>query len=394
MKKWLGLLMSCWIMVATAGPRLTMELNQANLTQVLQWLARETHHALLLSPRVQGVISLSLQNASINDVLPAILKAENLSFTQFNQTWYIAPLTEQNERLAERIKWQTVSEASAPIKTRVCSINYAKAASLAKLLNTAKANLFSTRGEVLVDERTNALILNDVPTRLPRLLALIKSLDVPVPQLIITALLVSVDEDSMRELGIDFNQLNTETRLLGGGGLQFVLAKLSDQTQLEVKLKALQEEGRAELISNPHLFTTNQQPAVIEAGEEVPYQEVSESGGTAVAFKKAVLGLQVTPQVLPRQRVLLHLVLNQDRASTERIAGMPSINTRHMQTNVVVPFGQTVILGGIYENAFENAERSLPGINAVPIVGQLLSMHSVRHKKRELLILVTPNMHE
>lgn len=393
--KWLSCaLLSGWIFAAAASNDLTIELHQANVGQILQWLARETHHALILSPRVQGMISLSLHNQPVDEVLQAILKAENLSFRQFNSTWYIAPLTEESAHLAEQVKWRALNEANASLKSVVYALHYAKAEALFKLLGQTKANLFSPRGSVLVDERTNALILTDVPQRLSPLLALIKALDVPVPQLMINALLVSVDEDCVRQLGIDFTQGGAQAADDGMGGVRFVLAKLSDEGQLEVKLKALQEEGRAELISNPHLFTTNQQLAMIEAGEEVPYQETSENGGTAVAFKKAVLGLQVTPQVLPQHRVLLHLVLNQDRPSETKIAGMPSISTRQMQTNVVVPAGQTVILGGIYEEATETTQRSLPGLNAVPVLNRLLSLHSVRHKKRELLILVTPHMHE
>lgn len=393
--KWMvGCLIGLWILSAPAGARLSVALHQVKVTQVLEWLARESHHALLLSPRVQGVISLSLQNQALDEALRAVLQAENLSLTRFGQTWYIAPQGEQSERLAEAIKWQAAREASVSIKTQLCSLNYAKATTLAKLLSASKAGFFSSRGGVLVDERTNVLILTDVPDRLAVLQKLIKKLDVPVPQLVITALLVSVDADSVQELGIDFTQINLDRTSNAESGLRFILAKLSDEARLEVKLKALQEEGRAELISNPHLFTTNQQPATIEAGEEVPYQETSESGGTAVAFKKAVLGLQVTPQVLPKNRVLLHLVLNQDRPGEQRIAGMPSINTRHIETNVLVPAGQTVVLGGIYEEAADTTQRSIPGLNAVPVMGELLSLHAVRHKKRELLILVTPTMHE
>ena len=393
--KWLvGCLIGLWVCSADATARLSVDLHQVNVAAVLEWLARESHHALVLSPRVQGVISLSLKNQAIETALAAVLKAENLSLTQFDRTWYIAPQAEQSERLGAAIQWQALQEASAPLKTQLCVINYAKAGAIAKLLGASKASFFSPRGAVLLDERTNALILTDVPARLAVLLKLIKKLDVPVPQLVITALLVSVDADSVRELGIDFTQINPDSTPNTAGGLRFILAKLSDEARLEVKLKALQEEGRAEFISNPHLFTMNQQPATIEAGEEVPYQETSDSGGTAVAFKKAVLGLQVTPQVLPKNRVLLHLVLNQDRPSEQRVAGTPSINTRHIETNALVPAGQTVILGGIYEEAADTTQRSMPGLDAVPVLGELFSLHAVRHKKRELLILVTPTMHE
>src|SRR5262249_7616242 len=157
---------------------------------------------------------------------------------------------------------------------------------------------------------------------------------------------------------------------------------------------ALQNAGHAELISSPSLFTANQQLASIEAGEEVPYQEVSESGGTAIVFKKAVLGLKVTPQVLPGKNILLHLQINQDKPNNKMIHGMPRINTRKMITNFKVKSGQTIVLGGIYETNREDGQSGLPFLSSIPGFGWLFGQENIRRSKRELLIFVTPEIVE
>ncbi len=170
------------------------------------------------------------------------------------------------------------------------------------------------------------------------------------------------------------------------------LARLSDNILLDLELSALESEGRAEVIASPRLITTNQQPAVIESGQEIPYQEATSSGATAVAFKKAVLSLKVTPQITPDSKILMDLQVNQDTPSSERYNGVPAIFTKEIQTNVLVNNGQTIVLGGIYQQDKNQAIRRIPFFGELPVVGVLFSNRQIRLRNEELLIFITPKI--
>ena len=170
------------------------------------------------------------------------------------------------------------------------------------------------------------------------------------------------------------------------------LAKLGDNILLDLELSALESEGRAELISSPRLITTNQQAATIESGEEIPYQEATSSGATAVAFKKAVLSLKVTPQITPDSKILMDLQINQDTPSAEKFNGVPAILTKEIQTNVLVNNGQTIVLGGIYKQSKNNVAQRIPFLGSLPGVGYLFSNKRVTLNNEELLIFITPRI--
>lgn len=170
------------------------------------------------------------------------------------------------------------------------------------------------------------------------------------------------------------------------------LAKLNDNILLDLELSALESEGRAELISSPRLITTNQQAAVIESGEEIPYQEATSSGATAVAFKKAVLSLKVTPQITPDGKILMDLQINQDTPSPQTFLGVPAIITKEIQTNVLVNNGQTIVLGGIYKQDKNKVINRIPFFGELPVVGILFSNRQITLKNEELLIFITPRI--
>ena len=264
----------------------------------------------------------------------------------------IAPQEELIKHKQDELKWQEIKDEAAPLLIKIWQIKYARAEDVAHLLQDEHSSLLSKRGHVRVDTRTNRICIQDVGYRVEEIRQLINGLDKPVQQISIEARLASVDNDFERELGIQFsvNPENTgskdaQSSIQSKNRYSLAITKLADSSLLDVKLSALEKAGHAHLISSPSLFTANQQPASIEAGEEVPYQEVSESGGTAVVFKKAVLGLKVTPQVLPGNKVLLQLQINQDRPINKMVLGMPAISTRQIMTSILAGNGQTVVLG-------------------------------------------------
>lgn len=372
---------------------LTIAFQRANLSDVIQVLAKFLHLNIIVSPTVEGTVTLHLQNAMPRHAFDLLLISHGLAKWQIGNVWYIAPRDELIKRKQEEMKWQDIWNESSPLVMKTWQLKYAKADEVARLLQDEHASLMSKRGRVRVDVRTNIICVQEMEEQIKNIYQLIKRLDVPVQQISIEARLVSIDNDSERELGIDF-AIHAEEEAITNtpGRYSLSVAKLADGSLLDIKLAALENAGHAELISNPSLFTANQQSASIEAGEEVPYQEVSEGGGTAVTFKKAVLGLKVTPQVLPGNKVLLQLQINQDRPSNKMVQGVPTISTRQILTNVLVKNGQTIVLGGIYETNQELGEERVPFIAEVPVLGWLFKQQSRRENKRELLIFVTPKI--
>lgn len=380
--------------------KLTLELQNTNLPDAIRLIAKFLHISVIVSPSVNGEATVSLHEASPWEAFNLLLTSHDLAKWQMGNVWLIAPRSELIKHRQEDVKWQELCDESAPLVTRVWQIKYGKAEDISHLLYGEHSSLISKRGHVCVDSRTNILCISDVVSRMAALNQLIRRLDIPVRQILIEARLASVDHDCERELGIvyDVTEKPCDDKALNRvfyhevGRYSLAVAKLADSSLLDVKLAALENAGRADLISSPSLFTANQQPASIEAGEEVPYQEVSDGGGTAVTFKKAVLGLKVIPQILPGNKVLLQLQINQDRPSKRLVLGVPTISTRQIMTNVLVRAGQTVVLGGIYECNYEEGQQRIPFISDIPVIGLLFRQQKTRTNKRELLIFVTPKI--
>lgn len=390
-----------WCSSVLAQP-ITLTLQHAPLADAIRLIANSLNLNVIISSAVVGEANLNLHDAAPAEALDLLLVSHGLAKWQEGNVWYVAPEAELIKRKEQELKMQSLSLAAAPLRIRVWQIKYGNAKDIAGIVQDERAALLSKRGNVRVDMRTNVICVQDIEARLIEIDRLISRLDRPVQQILIEARLASVDNDFERELGIDFSV--KQTQALGDGlspdkvatnlpgRYSLAVARLADGSLLDVKLAALEEAGHAKLISSPSLFTANQRPAAIEAGEEVPYQEVSEGGGTAVTFKKAVLALKVLPQVLPGRQVMLQLQINQDRPSHKTVLGVPIISTRQMTTNVTVKTGQTVVLGGIYENNQELAEQRVPFLSRIPLLGLLFTQRSTRDNRRELLIFVTPKI--
>lgn len=382
---------------AYAEPPITLTYQQLYLPEAIRLLAKFLHQNVVISPTVTGMATLQLKNADPKQAFDALLLTHGLAKWNIGDVWFVASQADLIKRKQEESKWRKMYDESAELITVVSQIRYAKAADIAELLQKDQTGLLSKRAQVRVDLRTNTLFVQDIAEHLSLVRALIHKVDVPVQQIMIEAKLVSMDHDFEQELGVQFgvkepSNGRSKKLALVAGKYSVAVATLADGSLLDVKLAALESAGRAELISSPRLYTANQQPAYIESGEEVPYQEVSESGGTAVVFKKAVLGLRVTPQVLPGGKVLLQLQINQDRPSNKMVQGVPTINTRQMMVNILGKSGETIVLGGIYENNYEEGQQRIPFLNRLPLLGWLFTQQTTRETKRELLIFVTPTI--
>jgi type IV pilus assembly protein PilQ len=271
-------------------------------------------------------------------------------------------------------------------------IHYAKAKTIAQFLAKNSTRLLSIDGAVEADDRTNLLYIRDHVENIKETLKIVHLLDIAEPQILIKARLVNVDDDSTRALGALFSTKEKSEPSGTPGDFEIPILKIRDSALLEVELSALEQAGHAKTISNPEIMTLSREPAFIESGEEIPYQELTPVGGTTVTFKKAELSLKVVPTLMPNQHILLELIINQDKVSPISINGAPAITTQSLQTQALVLNRQTIVLGGIYEQNHSQETNSIPGLAKIPVAG-----HLFRHKKsamdrKELLILITPEI--
>lgn len=307
------------------------------------------------------------------------------------------------------------------MKTELITLKYAQADDFAQLIDGA--DMLSERGKLSVDKRTNTILVRDLASNISAVKQIVRSLDVPIKQVQIEARIVTVDEGHLEELGVrwglsrtnrttgidgsiednNFDEatidqilnVNLGSPSINAASIAFKFAILGSDVLLDLELSAMQSESKAEVISRPRLMTTNKQPAYIEQGTEIPYFESSESGETRVEFKKAVLSLNVTPQILPDDRLILDLSVTQDRPGSIVKTGTGeaiAINTQKMGTQVLVNNGQTVVLGGIYQYSLNDSKDSVPLLGDIPFLGGLFRRTYQNIAKSELLIFVTPTI--
>jgi type IV pilus assembly protein PilQ len=410
------------------GKRISLNFQNINIRAVLQLLADFTGINMVVSDNVKGDITLRLNDIPWDQALEIILTTQGLDKLRTGNVMLID--TKQNLVKMEeaKLKSQQTIEKLEPIRSDLIQINYAKANDLAILIKDKQNSLLSEKGKVSVDIRTNTIWIQDTATKIDEVRELVKQLDIPVKQVLIEARIVEVTKDFAQDIGIRWgvsrpptlsgtleganqmqqgvsppdvtplkDRLNLDliaapANLATPASIGIALAKINDNILLDLELSALESEGLAELIASPRLITTNQQSAVIDSGQEIPYQESTSSGATAVAFKKAVLSLKVTPQITPDSKILMDLQINQDTASSQTFNGVPAILTKEIQTKVLVNNGQTIVLGGIYTQDKTKTLVRIPFLGQLPVVGFLFRNTQVGIKNDELLIFITPKI--
>jgi len=427
--------------VVYSGDRLSLNFQDIEVRAVLQLLADFTGLNLVASDTVAGNITLRLKNVPWDQALDIILKSKGLSMRQTGNVIMVAPTTEivQQEE-AEMLADQKIEEL-APLRSEFIQVNYARANELMELLKTEENKLLSERGNVTFDERTNTLLVQDTAAKLEDIRRIVGRLDVPVRQVMIESRIVIANNDFARDLGVRFGATATNTpnypykkeySEVGGGlagyiedpdnftgtllkidgnnlqdtlpllvdlpviapsgAVNLILGKIGSYL-LQLELSAMQREGRGEIVSSPRVITSDNKKATIKQGVEIPYQESSASGRTTVSFKEAVLQLDVTPQITPDDRVIMSLRVNKDNPDFSReVLGVPPVDTRSVETNVLVDNGETVVLGGVYERTKQFNKEQVPWLGDLPVVGNLFKTTSRQDENTELLIFVTPKI--
>lgn len=416
------------------GDEISLNFQNIETRAVLQLLADFTNFNVVTSDTVQGNVTLRLKHVPWDQALDLILTIKGLDKREEGNVLLIAPADELAEQEISEMSAHQALESVIPLETELMTVNYAKAEELANLLKKKDTSILSARGRVSVDVRTNTLLLVETKEKLNDIRELIKILDKPVKQVLIEARIVKANDDFEKALGVKMGatartrrggtsqfgfagnlegasaqalgqnpeDISLANRLAvnlpralslqsGAGSLGITLARLPGDTILDLELQALESEGIAELISTPRLITANQKTAYIESGEEIPYNETTSSGAASIAFKKAVLRLEVTPQITPDNHIILDLLVNQDSRGTET-AGVVAIDKQEMKTQALVADGETIVLGGIFKQTRKHEVVRVPFFSSIPYIGSLFRNTRKLDQREELLIFVTPRV--
>ena len=419
------------------GDRISLNFQNIEVRSVLQLIADFTELNLVASDSVTGNITLRLQNVPWDQALDLVLKTRGLDSRKIGNVLMVAPAQEIAERERLEIEANKQLAELAPLQSEFIRIRYAKAVNVVSLFDAGSeegGSLISERGSVVVDERTNSIVVTDTAAKLAEIRDLIEKVDIPIRQVMIEARIVIASSNIDQQLGIRWGggYLNVDgdkftsvagdtasvtslnSQMIGGSSpvqmptAPFVDLGVSARTSgfavgftstdlfLTAELSALEASGEGEVVSQPKVITGDKQKASIKSGTEIPYQEGAASGATTTAFKEAVLKLDVTPNITPDDRILLDLVVNQDSVGELVPSGngglIPTIDTTELTTQVLVGNGETVVLGGVFRNEELVKVEKVPLLGDIPYLGNLFKSKANTQQKTETLIFITPRI--
>ncbi len=421
------------------GEKLSLNFQNVEVRAVLQVIADFTGFNFITSDTVGGNLTLRLKDVPWDQALDIILQTKGLDMRKNGNVVWIAP----RDELATKEKLALESQAQIadlePVRTESFQLNYQKADAIQKLIGDKTQPILSKRGSAVLDARTNTVFVQDTPSRLEAVRALIKKVDIPVRQVMIEARIVEASDTFSRNLGarlgtFDRNVGDTigskgSQRVTVGGSLDatgFFTSQIAtpipnfNQTLgvnlpavglagsnpgvfsmilfnegltrfLNLEVSALQADGKGKIISSPRVITADQVEATIEQGTEIPYQQATSSGATSVSFKKATLSLKVKPQITPDDNIIMDLDVHKDSVGSVTTAG-PSIDTKQITTSVLVQNGGTVVIGGIYAQTESDSTTKVPVFGDLPYVGFLFRSNAKVDNKNELLIVISPRI--
>jgi type IV pilus assembly protein PilQ len=430
------------------GQKLSLNFQNIEVRSLLQVIADFTNFNVITSDSVNGTVTLRLQDVPWDQALDIILQSKGLGMRKTGNVLWIAPKDEINAKEKLDLESAATVQNLEPLRTQSFQMNYTKAAEVAVQLTasgsgggtgpsagSASSRLLSPRGSVISEARTNQLFVTDIPSKLEQVQQLIAKLDIPVRQVLIEARIVEASDTFGKSLGVKLGgadlraqQGGTGGYALGGGnsiafgtsyanavastgaggtvdltsnfvnfpvagGATFAFSIFSAAANrfLNLEISALEADGKGKVISSPRVVTADQIKALIEQGTEFPYQVASSSGATAIAFRKASLKLEVTPQITPEGGIILELDVNKDTRGINTSAGY-AIDTKHIKTQVLVENGGTVVVGGIFTEDQSDTVEKVPFLGDLPGVGNLFKRTSRSSEKREMLVFITPKV--
>jgi type IV pilus assembly protein PilQ len=431
-----------------SGEKLSFNFQDIEVRAVLQIIADFTELNLVASDTVQGRITLRLENVPWDQALALVLKTKGLDKRLDGNVMMIAPAAEIAERERQELSTRKQLEELAPLRTEYLRVRYANAKEMFELFrgragggsggaggSRATGSVLSDRGQAIVDDRTNSIIVTDTADRIEAFKKLVEQIDIPIRQVMIEARLVIANSNFRRELGIRWGGITygvTKGSLTQASGsldgisrnpgspyevLTGVPGKYTDMSQdhivdlgvsnpagsiaagiltdngfLDMELSALENAGYAEIVAQPKVVTSDKQSATIKSGKQIPYREASASGAATSAFKEVVLMLKVTPQITPDNHVIMDLDISKDSIGEVTATNDLTLDINHITTKVLVPNGETVVLGGVFGLDSNKSEVKVPVLGDIPYLGRLFKKTVTAETKTELLIFITPKI--
>lgn len=420
--------------------KLSFYFQDIDIRTLLQLIAKSSRYNFIISDAVKGSTTLNLKNVTWHQALDVVMKSHGLTARKVGNVMYISTIDDITNNESKQLQSDQALSDLAPIVSTIIQLKYANVKDLANFLKGQQGTLLTPRGQVAFDERTNSIIIRDIRTNVRDLSRTIHKLDTPAKQVLIEARIVTIDTTYQQQLGIRFgvsnkthvtgtlagaNQIvqgvplsqitpftdrlnfnNPASQLASGANpasIGMALAKIAG-VYLDLELSAIEEEGHGQIISSPHVVTSNLQKAVIETGEDIPYQESTSSGATSISFKKAVLSLTIIPQITPNNKIILHLRATEDSrgqqlqisagqtAGAAPVLGPPIINSQEVESHVLLNNNETIVIGGIYKQTKLSTVDRIPFLGSLPVVGYFFRSNTISNDRRELLIFVTPKI--
>ena len=425
------------------GQRLSLNFQSIEIRALLQIIADFSDFNVVTSDSVTGTVTLRLKDVPWDQALDIILQSKGLDKRRSGNVLLIAPKDELAAKEQVDLEAKKKIADLEPMRTQAFQLNYTKALEVANGLTGTSAGssggtrMLSARGSVVAESRTNQLFVTDIPSKLEEIQALIARIDIASRQVMIEARIVEASDNFGRALGVKLGTLSNAFHAgnlgVGVGGNYNAVATETGQTVattfpltdgqfvsfpapagvvsstataatfalslfsasasrfLNLELSALEEDGSGRIISSPRVITADQVQAIVEAGEELPYQQATSSGATSVSFQKAQIRLQVTPQITPEGNVILDVEVNKDSVGRSTSAGF-AIDTKHVKTTALVENGGTVVLGGLFQQNEQNVVDKVPFLGDIPFLGNLFKSTSKLQTRTELLIFITPRI--
>lgn len=421
------------------GEKLSLDFNGIDVKSLLRIIGDFTGKNIVVSDAIQGTITLRLKDVPWDQALDIIMKQKGLGMDNLGNTLVFAPKDEIANRRKQDLAQENDIDDSKQLITQSFSVKYQKAADIKTLISDPKQPLLSKRGSAVVDPVTNTLFVKDIDTSLDKIQEILNKVDITSRQVLIEARIVNASDNFSKSLGARFGivsnnaiQAKATGQPANGNNLQvsgslannystaasgvtatpgdlnvnlpatsatgatvsalaFTLARLPAGLLLNAELSAAEADGTTKIISSPRVITANQQQASFDFGQEIPYQQATSSGATSVSFKNAVLGIQVTPQITPDEKIGMDIEVNNDSRGADTTAG-PAINTNKVKTKVQVDNGETVVLGGFYTETKQNSNERVPFFGSLPLVGALFRSNAQSSSKQEILFFITPKI--
>lgn len=430
-----------------SGEKLSLNFQNIEVRSLLQVIADFTNFNIVTSDTVTGALTLRLKDVPWDQALQIIMDAKGLGMRKTGSVLWIAPKDEIDARTKKDFEAAQAIQKLEPLKTQAYQLNYAKASDILTQLTTSTGSTSSTstrflseRGSAISEPRTNQLFVTDTPSKLEEVRLLLASLDVAVRQVLIEARIVEARDTFGRSLGVRLGATDLRANRGGDGGYgiggnnrvafgtsyndavassgaggttntsgnfvnlpaslsnvssvgNFALSIFNSAANrfLTLELSAMEADGKGRIVSSPRIITADQTKALIEQGTEYPYAVTAPNGATTLAFKKAVLKLEVTPQITPEGNIILDLDVNKDSRGETTTQGV-AIDTKHVKTQILIENGGTVVIGGIFEMEETNQENKIPFLGDVPVVGNLFKNRTKESTKREMLVFITPKV--